>query len=57
MIKLKGCPKCKGDIVLDSDTHGWYEQCLQCGYLHERPDVGREVYKMPEKERELVPVG
>ncbi|MBF8265895.1 MAG: hypothetical protein Q7R34_04695 [Dehalococcoidia bacterium] len=57
MIKLKGCPKCKGDIVLDSDTHGWYEQCLQCGYLHERPDVGREVYRMPEKERELVPVG
>jgi len=30
--KLKKCPRCHGDLFLDSDTDGWYEQCLQCGY-------------------------
>ena len=33
MLKFKACPKCKGDIVLDRDQYGWYEQCIQCGYL------------------------
>lgn len=26
------CPRCGGNIYLDSDYSGWYEQCLQCGY-------------------------
>jgi ribosomal protein S27AE len=26
------CPKCGGNIYLDSDEHGWFEHCLQCGY-------------------------
>jgi len=30
--KLKKCPRCHGDLFLDKDTDGWYEQCLQCGY-------------------------
>lgn len=30
--KLKKCPRCHGDLFLDRDTDGWYEQCLQCGY-------------------------
>lgn len=33
--KLKGCPRCGGDIFLDRDEYKWYEQCLQCGYLRE----------------------
>ena len=33
MWKLKCCPKCKGDVFLEKDQFGWYEQCLQCGYL------------------------
>ncbi len=32
MWRLKGCPKCKGDIFVDRDIDGWYERCLQCGY-------------------------
>ncbi len=32
MWRLKGCPKCKGDIFLEKDIDGWYERCLQCGY-------------------------
>ena len=35
MLKFKGCPKCKGNIVIDRDHFGWYEQCMQCGYLHD----------------------
>lgn len=32
MLKFKSCPRCKGDVLIDRDHHGWYEQCLQCGY-------------------------
>ncbi len=32
MWKLKGCPKCQGDVFLEKDVSGWYERCLQCGY-------------------------
>jgi DNA-directed RNA polymerase subunit M/transcription elongation factor TFIIS len=27
------CPKCGGNLFLDRDYNGWYEQCLQCAYL------------------------
>jgi len=35
MLKLKGCPRCKGDVVVERDFDGWYEECLQCGYRHD----------------------
>jgi len=35
MLKFKSCPRCKGDIAVDRDQFGWYEQCIQCGYLHD----------------------
>jgi reverse gyrase len=28
----KRCPKCGGNIYLDRDYSGWYEQCLQCSH-------------------------
>jgi hypothetical protein len=30
-IRTKRCPRCGGNIYVDSDRFGWYEQCLQCG--------------------------
>jgi hypothetical protein len=27
------CPKCGGNLYMDKDYHGWYEQCLQCAYM------------------------
>ncbi len=30
--KLKTCPRCHGDLFIDKDPDGWFEQCLQCGY-------------------------
>ena len=31
--RFKSCPRCRGDVFLEKDIYGWYEQCLQCGYL------------------------
>ncbi len=38
-LKLKGCPRCKGDVIVEVDQWGWYENCIQCGYLHDLPNV------------------
>lgn len=32
MLKLKSCPRCKGDVNVDRDWYGDYESCLQCGW-------------------------
>jgi uncharacterized protein (DUF983 family) len=39
MSNLKICPRCKGGVVLDRDYWGWYEQCMQCGYLYDLPNI------------------
>ena len=31
-IVQKRCPRCSGNVCLDRDCYGWYEQCLQCGF-------------------------
>lgn len=31
MIHLKGCQRCGGDTNENSDQHGQYMECLQCG--------------------------
>ena len=48
MWKLKGCPRCGGDVFLDRDLSNWSEQCIQCGYMHELKSIDK-----PDK----VPVG
>jgi hypothetical protein len=35
LSRLERCPKCKGYIMLQKDSYGLYEQCLQCGYTHD----------------------
>jgi hypothetical protein len=30
--KLKSCPRCNGDLFIQRETDGWYEECLLCGY-------------------------
>jgi hypothetical protein len=29
------CPKCGGNMYIDKDYNGWYEECLQCAYMHD----------------------
>jgi len=33
--KLRACSRCGGDMYIDRDMDGWFEQCLQCSYRHE----------------------
>ena len=39
MWKIKGCPRCGGDLFIEKDLNGWHEQCLQCSYNHELRDL------------------
>lgn len=34
-LRLKSCPKCGGDVRVDRDEYGWFEQCIQCGHTHD----------------------
>lgn len=44
MLRLKGCPKCKGAVLTDRDVYGWYELCIQCGYQRDLQNL-KEVPK------------
>ena len=35
MFRWNCCPRCKGDVLIDRDEYGWYEECLMCGYTHD----------------------
>ncbi len=37
MMKLHGCKKCQGALILDKDEFGWFEECIQCGYTRDVP--------------------
>jgi hypothetical protein len=37
--KLKSCPRCSGDLFIQRETDGWYEECLLCGYQHDVSDI------------------
>jgi len=50
---LEGCPKCKGFLMLEKDTHGLYEQCLQCGYTHDLPKADKPSVKQVEHKEEV----
>lgn len=57
MWRFKACPKCGGDIFVDEDMTGWYEQCLQCGYLHDLKSITEIKELQPVRARELVLAG
>jgi len=41
----KRCPKCGGNLFCDGDHHGWYEQCLQCGYMCDLQEIQKAMTK------------
>jgi len=43
--RLKSCPRCGGDLLIDRDLDHWYEQCLQCSFRKELKPVHE--YKEP----------
>ncbi|OGT27923.1 MAG: hypothetical protein A2Z17_04080 [Gammaproteobacteria bacterium RBG_16_66_13] len=40
MLRLKGCPRCGGDLYLHSDLDGPFWLCLQCGRATDAKLVG-----------------
>ena len=54
MSQYKSCPRCKGDVAIDSDHYGWYEYCVQCGYVHELVTITEIEERLTEKERNIV---
>lgn len=34
------CPRCKGLLLREKDRYGLYEQCMQCGYIHDLQTLG-----------------
>ena len=52
MLRPKSCPRCKtGDVGVDRDQHGWYEYCIQCGYLRDLVGVVELEPKPPSQSR------
>ncbi len=35
MVKLKACPRCRGDLNVTQDQYGPFTECLQCGYTRD----------------------
>ena len=31
-LRTGSCPRCGGNLMLDSDIYGWFEKCLQCAW-------------------------
>ena len=45
MLYLKSCPRCAGDIHADSDMHGMFLKCLQCGFSKDlTPEIARNLF-------------
>jgi DNA-directed RNA polymerase subunit M/transcription elongation factor TFIIS len=57
MWKFRSCPKCGGDLYVDYDLNGWYEQCLQCGYMHDLKSILEIKKETSENKNELVLAG
>jgi len=53
MWRFKSCPKCSGNLFIDSDTDGWYVQCLQCGYRGDQDNMLKAERETVPKERKL----
>ncbi|MBI2830372.1 MAG: hypothetical protein HYX81_04345 [Chloroflexi bacterium] len=45
MFRFKGCPRCHGDLLVDRDEFGWYEECIQCGFTRDMRTVSTDENK------------
>ena len=49
MFKLRGCPKCHGDLCVGQDIYGTYLSCIQCGrYFAIADEPARGVRPVPD---------
>lgn len=38
MMYFRSCPRCSGDMALESDRYGVYRSCVQCGCVRDLAD-------------------
>ncbi len=55
--KSKSCPRCGGDLFLDRDIYSWYEECVQCGYVHDLKNIDEFNQLMSEAKQEAAVAG
>jgi hypothetical protein len=48
------CLKCGGSVYLDRDQFGWFEQCLQCGFVSDLKDLAKTGNARVEQEIEKI---
>jgi len=46
--KLRFCPKCGGDVFMDTEEADWFAHCLQCGYTGDRKLASNSDLRMPD---------
>jgi len=53
LIRFKSCPRCRGDMYLESDLYSWDEVCLNCGFrrVHSRICPGKPKKRTPDGKR------
>ena len=42
-LRLKGCPRCGGDLLIDREYEEHTEACIQCGYRNYADTVKKPV--------------
>ena len=47
------CAKCGGSLYLDKDQFGWFEQCLQCGFVSNLDKMMEPVVPLDIKSTEM----
>ena len=52
MMLLRACPRCHGDLSLDSDIYGRYVSCLQCGFIRDVTEIEARAKAKPELGKE-----
>ena len=57
MFKLRGCPRCHGDLYAGEDIYGIYLSCIQCGrYFSVAQAPDRDVRPAPDAQPAGPPV-
>ena len=57
MWTFNKCPRCHGNMFLEKDEFGWYEQCLQCSHSQELPSTYEFNRKLAQREKKAVLAG
>ena len=52
-MNWQSCPKCQGKIYIDSDSYGWFVECLMCGFSQDLEEIDISQNKDTEIELQL----